>query len=199
MASFAALFPSPVVVELLVLFLTHPDEEYYQRALSVKTGYPLAQVQYALGRIEEAGLITKKKSGNRLYYKAQRAHPAFEDLKQVFLKTVALGDVIRNSLKPLESRIQAAFVFGSMATGQDRADSDIDLFILGDVSLKDISSAIAELSERLKREVNPVTYTPEMFQERLKSQNRFAQELVGTRKIWLIGNEEEFRKRAEPD
>ncbi len=197
MTSFAALFPSPVVVDLLVLFLTQPNEEYYQRALSEKTGYPLAQVQYALGRIEEAGLVTKKKSGNRLYYKAQHTHPAFEDLKQAFLKTVALGDIIRESLKPLENRIQIAFVYGSMATGEDRVDSDIDLFILGEASLKDIAPTMADLSEKLKREVNPVSYTLETFMERLKSQNRFAQELLDTRKIWLIGTEDEFKRLAQ--
>lgn len=197
MTSFAALFPSPVVVDVLALFLTQPDEEYYQRSLAEKTGYSLAQVQYALERIEEAGLVTKKKSGNRLYYKAQRSHPAFEDLKRAFLKTVALGDVIREALQPLKERVQFAFVFGSIATGEEHAESDIDLFLLGDVSLRDIADAIADLSEKLGREVNPVNYTQVSFVERLKESNRFAQELLTTPKIWLLGNEDDFRKLAQ--
>lgn len=197
MASFAALFPSPVMVDILCLFLMQPDEEYYQRSIAERTGHSLAQVQYALERIEEAGLVTKKKSGNRLYYKADRNHPAFDDLKRAFLKTVALGDVIRKALKPLEKRIQFAFVYGSIATGQDRSDSDIDLFLLGGVSLKEISEPIADVSEVLKREVNPVNYTEETFLKRLKESNRFALELLDTKKIWLIGDEDDFRRLAE--
>jgi predicted nucleotidyltransferase len=197
MTSFAALFPSPVLVDILCLFLTRPDEEYYQRSLAEKTGYTLTQVQYALERIEEAGLVSKKKSGNRLYYSAERSHPAFEDLKGAFLKTVAFGDVIRETLKPLEKKIQFAFVYGSIATGQDRPDSDIDLLLIGKVTLKDVASAMADLSETLKREVNPVNYTKDTFMERLKEGNRFALELLATPKIWLIGNEDEFTRLAE--
>ncbi len=197
MSSFAALFPSPVVVDILILFLTQPDQEYYQRSLAEKTGYSLAQVQYALERIEESGLVTKKKSGNRLYYKAQRSHPAFDDLKRAFLKTVALGDVLKEGLKPLMDKIHFAFVFGSIASGEDRADSDIDLFLLGDISLKDIANAMGDIDEKLGREVNPVNYTQASFVERIKTNNRFAQELLASPKIWLIGNDDEFRRLAE--
>jgi predicted nucleotidyltransferase len=196
MSSFAALFPSPVLVDVLCLFLMHPEEAYYQRSLAEKTGHSLAQVQYALERIEEAGLVSKKKSGNRLYYRAERSHPAFEDLKRAFLKTVALGDVVREALKPLEKKIQFAFVYGSIATGQDRPDSDIDLLLIGSVTLKEISGPVADLSDTLKREVNPVNYTQATFVGRLKEGNRFAQELLETPKIWLIGNEDEFARLA---
>lgn len=197
MTSFAALFPSPVLVDVLCLFLMHPEDEVYQRSLAEKTGYSLAQVQYALERIEQAGLVRKKKNGNRLYYRAERSHPAFEDLKRAFLKTVALGDVIREALKPLENKIQFAFVYGSIAIGQDRPDSDLDLLLIGGVSLKDIANTMADLSEKLKREVNPVNYTPETFAERIKEGNRFALEVMEAPKIWLIGNEDEFARLAE--
>lgn len=192
MSSIAALFPSPVLVDILSLFLMQPEESFYQRSLNEKTGYSLAQVQYALERIEQSGLVTKKKSGNRLYYKAERNHPAFADLKRVFLKTVALGDVIREALEPLVKQIQFAFVYGSIATGQDLPDSDLDLLLIGSVTLKELANVVAQLSESLKREVNPVSYTRETFKERLLESNRFALELMETPKIWLLGNEDEF-------
>jgi predicted nucleotidyltransferase len=196
MSSLAALFPSPVLVDILCLLLIHPEEEYYQRSFAEKTGHSLAQVQYALERIEEAGLVGKEKSGNRVYYQANTAHPAFNDLKQAFLKTVALGDVIREALKPLKKRIQFAFVYGSIATGNEQPNSDIDLFLMGEATLKDLSGIIADLSERLKREINPVSYTQESFLSRLVDTDRFATELVTTDKIWLIGDEHEFRRLA---
>lgn len=196
MTSIAALFPSPVLVDVLALFLTHPDEEFYQRSLVEKTGHALSQVQYALERIDQAGLVSKNKSGNRVYYRAQKKHPAFEDLRKVFLKTVALGDVLREGLKPLEKKIQFAFVYGSIASGTDMPDSDVDLFLQGDISLKDIASVVAEMSGTLKREINPVNYTKAKFVEQLNEGNRFALELMQTSKIWLIGDEDEFARLA---
>lgn len=197
MSSFSALFPSPVVVDILTLFLTQPEEEYYQRSLAEKTGYSLAQVQYALERILESGLISSKKSGNRLYYSAITSHPAYNDLKQAFLKTVALGDIIKESLKPYEKQIQFAFVYGSIASSEERPDSDIDLFILGGLSLKDLAKNVSEMSKTLKREVNPIIYKKDTFKAKLAEKNRFAVELIDTPKIWLMGQEDEFRKLAE--
>lgn len=81
MASFARLFPNPSFVDTLILFLTHPDDEIYQSRVVISTGWALMQVQRALKRLEETGLITKTKSGNRIYYKANKKHPAFEDIK----------------------------------------------------------------------------------------------------------------------
>jgi predicted nucleotidyltransferase len=197
MSSIAALFPSPVLVDILSLFLMQPEESFYQRSLTEKTGHSLAQVQYALERIEQSGLVTKKRSGNRLYYKAERNHPAFEDLKRVFLKTVALGDVIREALEPLVKQIRFAFVYGSIASGQERPDSDLDLLLIGSVTLKELANVVAQLSETLKREVNPVNYTLKTFSERLKEDNRFTLELMDTPKIWIIGNEDEFAGLAQ--
>ena len=84
----AELFPNPALVKVRSLFLLHPEEEFYRRGIAETTGNKLLQVERALKRIERAGLVTKTKRGNMVYYIADRMHPAFEDLKRVFLKTV---------------------------------------------------------------------------------------------------------------
>ena len=57
MNSFIKLFPSPSLVDVLTVFLTHPDEEFYQSSIVESTGHALIQVQRALRRLEEIGLI----------------------------------------------------------------------------------------------------------------------------------------------
>ena len=84
------LFPNPALVEVLVLFLLHPEEKIYPRGIAERTGNDLRQVQQALQRIERAGLVTKTRRGNMVYYRVERGHPAFEDSNRAFLKTVAL-------------------------------------------------------------------------------------------------------------
>ena len=76
LSSLAELFPNPTLVKVLSLFLLHPEKEFYQRGIAETTGNALLQVQRALKRIERAGLVTKTKRGNMVYYKADRMHPA---------------------------------------------------------------------------------------------------------------------------
>jgi predicted nucleotidyltransferase len=191
------LFPSPVLVNVLCLFLTKPEHNYYQREIAEATGHSLLQVQHALERIEKTDLISREKNGNRVYYQAKRAHPAFNDLQQAFLKTDALAYFLNTALEPINEKLQLAFVFGSLAKGNATTESDIDLFLLGDIGLTEVSATMAEVTDRLKREFNPVIMSQTDYTERFRKQNRFAVELRETPEIWLKGTQDEFRAMAE--
>jgi DNA-binding transcriptional ArsR family regulator len=96
-STLAELFPNPALVEVLSLFLLHPEEGFYQRGIAEATDNVLRQVQRALQRIERAGLVTKTRRGNMVYYKAERMHPAFEDLKRVFPQDGSSGGCVAGS------------------------------------------------------------------------------------------------------
>jgi predicted nucleotidyltransferase len=124
-------------------------------------------------------------------------HPAFSDLQQAFLKTDALAYSLKTALEPISNKLKLAFVFGSLAKGNASAESDIDLFLLGDIGLKEVSVAMASVTDSLKREFNPVIMSQADYSQRLREQNRFAIELMDTSKIWLKGTQDEFRAMAE--
>jgi predicted nucleotidyltransferase len=197
LSTLAELFPNPALVEVLSLFLLHPEKELYQRGIAEATGNVLRQVQRALQRIERAGLVTKTRRGNMVYYKAERMHPAFEDLKRVFLKTVALGDMLRDALEPLGDSVKLAFIFGSLAQGTETAQSDIDLFLVGELSLRETTKILGPVTSDLGREFNPVVYPPNEFKKKAQENHHFITEVIKGPKIWLIGNEEELAKLAE--
>jgi len=201
-STLAELFPNPALVEVLALFLLHPEEEFYQRGIAERTRNALRQVQRALKRIERAGLVTKTKRGNMVYYRAERGHPAFEDLKRVFLKTVALGDVLREALAPLAEKVRLAFIFGSLAQGKETAQSDIDLFLVGSLTRRETTEVLGSIGSDLGREFNPVVYPTEEFQKKAQENHHFVTEVIGSSKIWLIGNDDELRrlvKRRPPE
>lgn len=197
LSTLAELFPNPALVKVLSLFLLHPEKEFYQRDIAETTGSALLQVQRALKRIEHAGLVTKAKRGNMLYYKADRMHPAFEDLKRVFLKTVALGDVLREALSPFIEKVKLAFVFGSLAQGKETAQSDIDLLLVGKLSLRELTKLLGPVVSELGREFNPVVYPLEEFVKKARGNHHFIGEVIRGPKIWLIGNEDELAKLVE--
>lgn len=197
MNPFIKLFPNPSFVRVLMIFLAHPDEEFYQSSIVDSTGCALTQVQRALIRIEKAGLISKIKSGNRSYYKANQKHPAFEDIKRALFKTVLFGDSLKKALEPIKNKIQYSFIYGSVASDSESSKSDIDLFIIGDLGLREIASILGNVGNEIGREINPNVYSKKEFKRKVKEENPFINEILLQPKIWLIGEEGEFKKLGQ--
>jgi predicted nucleotidyltransferase len=87
-------------------------------------------------------------------------------LRNIVLKTVGLVEPLRQALKPIESEIHAAFVYGSVAKGSDQAMSDIDLMVVSDtLSYRDVFGALDKVSRMLGRTVNPTVYSNAEFFE----------------------------------
>ena len=190
------LFASPTLAKLLTTFLIHPDTTFYQRELIRAAGTGLYTVQRVLARLEGAGLVVKAPRGNRVYYRANRDHPAFQDLKRAILKTFGLGDTLRAALTPLTGRVRLAFVYGSIARGEETGTSDIDLFLLGDLTLREAATLLGPVARELGREFNPTVYPLEEFRRKAKEGHHFIAEILRSDKIFLIGNQDELEGLA---
>ncbi len=188
------LFATPSLVEILNLFLLNPEEEFYQSDIVKKTNKALMQVQRALKTLKEIGLISSIQHDRMVYYRAVRSHPAFEDLKHLFLKTLSLGESVRQALRPFNDKIHSAFIFGSVAKGNESLDSDLDLCLIADLTLLELAKALGPLSRKLKRELNPVIFKRSEFQKRILEKDHFLIEVVAAPKLWIIGNEDEFKQ-----
>ena len=193
-AAMARLFPSPALLAVLSVVMLHPDQDFYQSEIAARAGYSLLQVQRALARIEQAGLISKKYRGRRASYAVERQHPTFEDFRRILIKTVGLREPLLTALEPLSNQIQLAFVFGSMVSGTESASSDIDLLIIGQISSRKLSGLLGSVARDLGREINPVVYPQGEFRQKYQAKNRFVHELVASPKIWLIGSENDLGK-----
>jgi predicted nucleotidyltransferase len=133
-----------------------------------------------------------KRIGRQKHYQAYRDSPVFNELRGLVLKTVGLADVLSAALEPLKSRISKAFVFGSVAKGQDSAASDVDLMVISDeLSYADLFAALEPATEQLDRPINPTVYSRAELDKRLKEGNAFATRVLQGEKIWLIGGEYE--------
>jgi predicted nucleotidyltransferase len=189
---FAGLFASPTLVSLLGLFLTRRDTDFYQRELAGLTGSRLVQVQRDLQRLERAGLVARRRHGNRVYYRACSGHPAFADLQAVFAKTVGVAEALRRPLLPLRHQIDLAFVYGSVAAGRELAGSDIDVLVASGHDPREIATLLAEAGEQLGREVNVVTYSADELRARVDSGTPFLSAVLDGAKIWLLGSDAEL-------
>ena len=196
-SSLVRLFPNPAVLDVLGLILLHPDRQFYQREIAELTQGTVLQVQRALKRIQDAGLVEKSRTGNRVYYIARRDHPAYEDLKRVLIKTVALGDELRGAIGSLAEKVVLSFVYGSVASGTENAASDIDLFLVGELSSRQAAKVLGPLGRKLGREFNSVIYPEKEFRTKARRGNQFVRQVISGPKIWLIGNDDELTQMVE--
>jgi predicted nucleotidyltransferase len=189
-SGWADLFASHTLARLLTAFVTRPQADFYQKELADAAGTGLFAVQRELARLERLGLVTKAPRGNRVYYQANRSHPAFEDLKRLVLKTMALGDALRAALAPLSDRVRVAFVYGSFARGDETAASDVDLLMVGDLTLREASAVLGPVGRDLGRELNTAVYPEDEFRAKIAEGHHFLTEVLKGEKIYLIGDDD---------
>jgi len=183
--------------ELLALLLLRPDEDFHLRALERMTGIPAGSLHRELKALFEAGLLLKAQQGNQVRYQANRACPVYEELAGIFRKTVGLAGVLSDALTDLSGRIDLAFIFGSLAVGRQKYSSDVDLMIIGDISLLEVVKALASAQEKLGREINPVVMTAGKFGSQAEKKERFISRVVEEPKIFVIGDASDFTELAE--
>jgi predicted nucleotidyltransferase len=187
-----ALF-TKVQQRVLGVLFGNPGRTFYANEIIALAGSGIGAVQRELKRLEAAGLLTVTSVGNQKHYQANASAPVYEELRGLVVKTSGLGDVLRTGLAPLAARIRAAFVFGSVAKGQDTASSDIDLLVVSDtLTYADLFAALESAGSRLGRKVNPTVYSSKDFAARVKQGNAFARRILSQAKIWVIGGEHDL-------
>ena len=172
---------------LLGLLLMRPEQNFHVREIARLTGLDAGNVHRELKRMASAGLVTSARVGNQLRYQADRSCPIFEELTGIIRKTTGMADVLREALAPLADRITVAFVFGSVAKGEEGPRSDIDLMVVGDVPFEEVVQVTYAAHETLRREVNPVVMPTDKFRKKLKDKERFVTRLMVEPKLILLG------------
>jgi len=187
-----ALFAKVQQRVLRVLF-GNPRRSFYANEVIGLARSGTGAVQRELARLEASGLVTVTRVGKQKHYQANAGSPVFEELRGLVLKTFGLADVLRAALAPVSRSIRAAFVYGSIAKGQDTAASDIDLMVISDyLTYADLFVAVEEASARLGRKVAPTIYSPKELSKRVKQDNAFVTRVLAQPKLWLIGDESDL-------
>src|SRR6202050_3568202 len=124
---------------ILAATLGHPEKAWYVSELARRMGVPSSSLQRELQDLSEVGILNTHKQGHMVYYQANTDSPVFPELRGLLFKTAGFVDVLAQAIKPLAAKLRAAFVYGSIAAGNEQSDSDIDLMIVGQVSPKELA------------------------------------------------------------
>ncbi len=174
-----------------ILFGVDPDTELHMREIERRTGFAIGTVQKELQKLQRLEIITRIKDGNRVYYRANTVHPLYPDIRSIVLKTSGLADVIMNALAN-EKGIKVAFIFGSLARQEDKATSDVDLMVIGDIGLRKLTGLLTDVASKIGREINPHAFTEKEFVKRRRGQDHFLNQVLESPKIFIIGTENDL-------
>ncbi|MFO7840790.1 MAG: nucleotidyltransferase domain-containing protein [Fidelibacterota bacterium] len=188
----AEILSSNTRAEFFRLLFGTNKEEYYLREIERLSGMTIGAIQQEAAKLEKLGLIEKRRDGNRLYYKANDLHPLCNVIKQMVYRTNGLVDLIALSLNVKD--IDYAFIFGSVASNTESPESDVDLFIVGNIGLRDISKLLKEASGKINREINPHVMTRDELMKRIKNNDHFISSVLNSKKIFIKGDENEFER-----
>jgi len=187
------LFSSRVRVEILSTFLMNPEKERYVREVARITGEDYKNVSMELRNLEEIGLLSSRNEGNLKFFGINKEFVVYEELKSIFMKTKGVVGVLKEAVSR-EKNIDYAFIYGSFATGTERAESDIDVIVIGEISLEGVLALLRRPEEILSREINVSLYDLQEIKKRVKDHDPFIMEVLGGSKIMLTGNEDELRR-----
>ena len=185
------LFTSKARVKILSLLMFHPDEEFHLREIARLTTVSPIYVSKELGRLREMNLVTKAWKANLHLYSINPACVFLHELRQIFLKTDFLGELMRERLA---DKVKYCFIYGSFAQGTERKSSDIDLFVVSEMNEDELISIIQELERKIGREINYVLWNSRTFSKRAKGHHLLTSIKKG-KIVMLIGDENEFKKR----
>lgn len=187
----AQILSSRVRAEIFRLLFGVHAAELHMRELEREAGCTIGPVQSELKKLLGLQLVVSRRSGNRLYYRANKDHPLYPEIRSLVLKSSGLCDYLAECLNPRDD-IALAFVFGSIAAGNEGAASDIDLMVIGDIGLRALAGLLADFRSSIGREVNPHVFSREEFMRRRKEGEHFIFSVLASPRLFVKGTERDL-------
>ena len=190
MALLAEILSSKSRSEIFRLLFGLSEKELHVREIERQAGLSIGTVRQELQKLLQMELVFARKDGNRLYYRANKEHPLFPDIRNLVLKTSGIVEPLREALD--KETVNIAFVFGSLANNREGAASDVDLMVIGSVGLRTLSGWLSGLSERIGREINPHVMSPQEYRRQKGSGEHFLNRVLESAKIFIKGSGNEL-------
>jgi predicted nucleotidyltransferase len=178
---------------VLGLLFGQPDRRFQSAELIRLAKGGVGAVHRQLSRLAASDLLTVTRSGNQKHYQARRDSPVFEELHGLIVKTVGVAEPLRQALAPRAGAIRAAFVYGSVAMGSDRAKSDIDLMVVSDsLRYADLFETLQKVEARLGRTINPTVMTAAQWRAKRARTDSFAARVAAGPRVFVVGSEDDL-------
>ena len=181
-------------VALLSALLDGKQRRIHIRELARNSGLSAPSLMREAKSLVRIGLLREERDGNRVDYLANVDSPLYTSLSELVCRTTGPELALRESFA--ESDNDIVFIYGSRAKGNERTDSDYDVFVIGREGLRKTAARVGEVANRIGIEVNPYVMATKEFKQRLSVGDHFLSEVMASPKIFLKGDEDELARLA---
>lgn len=195
MNTLSKILSSKIRADIFRLLFGLNNNDLHMRDIERRSGFAIGTIQAELRNLVGLDLVIKRRDGNRAYFRANTDHPLYPDIRNIVLKTGGLVDVLKNAIGE-DPSILSVFIYGSIATGAEKASSDLDLMVIGRIGLRKLSKLLSNISGIVGREINPQILEPEILQKRFRENDHFIVQVMQAPKLFVIGNEHELKNLA---
>ncbi len=179
--------------KLLIHYFSRPDSELYVREAARAIDSDPSNLLRELNRLEQLGIFQSDTRGKQKYYKLNKRHPLYKELRNIVAKTVGIENQLLKIVEHFKE-IRLSFIYGSYASEKEKADSDVDLFLIGKINIDLLAGEISELENRIGREINFRIYSENEFEKAVRDNNSFILNILKNKKVILKGDEKYIKK-----
>ena len=180
------LFISKVRISILETYMSDLNASHHVRGLVRILDEEINAVRRELMNLEKAGILKSKKEGNKVVYRVNKECPIIYDLRSIFYKESGEGQKILKIAKEIEG-VQVVVLTNSFIMKKHENPTDVDFLFIGDMKLRDLTTAVAELEKDLEQEIRFSAIRKEDFDFARKKKEPFLMNILESDKIVLFG------------
>jgi uncharacterized protein len=195
MNTLSEILSSRTRAEIFKLLFGPAEEQLHVREIERRSGLNDKTIRQELTKLLKLDLVIGRKDSNRIYFKANKSNPLYPDIWNIVLKSIGMVDVLKGALQ--DKRVQIAFVFGSISQGKEIADSDMDLFVIGQLGMRAVSTLLSGVAEKIGRKINSHVMTRDEFNKRRTAKEHFLASVINSPRLFIVGTEDDLKTMAE--
>ena len=196
MADLSDIITSKVRVKLLEFFFQEPTGMWYVRELTRKIEEEINAVRRELDRMLSQGMIKTEDRGNRKYYFLNTSYDFYSDLLKLVAKTTGVGRDLKKNRKKLGT-VKYIMFTGKFAKHELRSHDEVDILVVGEVVLPELSSIVRQEEKTRGREINYTVMTEDEFEFRKNRRDPFLLGILELPRVMIIGEEESMLERKQ--
>ncbi len=149
------LISSKTRIKLLLKFFLNSSTTSYLRSLEGEFGESTNAIRIELNRLEDAGMLSSEMNGNKKYFKANTAHPLYQEVHNIVRKYVGIDRIVEHVIERLGD-VRYVYLTGEFARG---VNCDvIDLAIVGDISQEYLLKLLPKAERLVNRRIRYIIY-----------------------------------------
>ena len=157
---FKGIISSKTRIKLLTRFFFNPATRSYLRELAKEFNVSTNSIREELNQLTKTKLLTSRKSGRQVFYKANQKHPLFPELKSMVGKVMGIDHVIDGIVNRLGD-LERAYLLDDYAEGKDTGI--IDLLLVGDIDQYHLNDLSRKTERYIKRKIRSLVLSREEY------------------------------------